>query len=255
MSNLAHQFRLIYRYRPVVFLHSKEIYYPSSIEYILQNSSIYHNNYRIPKQPTKENLLKIEDEYGLPLHIDIYDTCWRGQSEVNNVPMYVHIYETDKYIVGQYVFIYPYNGPFKICCKEYGSHQFDLEHISTFINKETEEIDKIYFGAHKHYDGELVDKENIEFILGRPVVYSALHSHGCYWKRGTFNRVCLLANDKTNRGCRWDTSRLELLTEHTKWNNFRGKIGAERTAKYHDWYDNEEEESANCCSRIFCPCF
>ena len=246
--------QLAYIFRPILYLHSEENFFPSTIEYIFENSELYSKGKKVTRKGivNNSNIFQYQHNFSPPLQFKIEEKCCEGNRDLNNVPYYYKTYDIPKYVVIQYVFIYPYNGAYLVFGKKYGQHQFDLEHVSVFVNKVTLQVDKIYYGAHRSRDGQWVDKKDIEFEDERPVVYSAKHSHGCYWKPSVWYRVFGLANDHTNRGHRWDANRVVNL-ELQDWNFFQGEIGNEPTAKYHDWYENENESSASFLGRFCCP--
>jgi hypothetical protein len=252
--------KLLFSVRPIVYLAEDEDCYPSTIEFILEHSALYKGKELIaPRGSIKngETLLEYQDNYGTNLRLDIDKKIWYGKNqELSLVPFYVDSYEDGEYIVGQYSFIYPYNGVYKVCGKNYGEHQGDVEHVDLWIHKEKKEVHfmKAYFAAHRSYDGEWLDKKQITFSDKRPIVFSAYHGHGSYWKAQTWFRVCCLANDHTSYGEMWNPSYIEYITSKTPWNQFKGEIGDPSSPLNHDWWHNSKaEHSATFCSRICCP--
>lgn len=252
--------RLLFSLRPIVYLARDEDCYPSTIEFLLEHSALYRGNELIAPLGRIKNgadLLSYQNEFGNNLRLDISSTIWHGKNQpLSEVPFYVTSYNDGDYLVGQYVFIYPYNGVYKVCNKNYGQHEGDVEHVDVWIHKEKKEVHfvKAYFAAHRSYDGEWLKKDQIIFEGKRPVVFSAYHGHGSYWKAQTWLRVCCLANDHTSFGERWDPSSISYITEDTDWNRFTGPLGDPSTPLHHDWWHNSKSEhSATFCSRIFCP--
>lgn len=247
---------LIFRFRPVVYLHSDENYFPTTIETILENSKLYQDGKELESegQVNQTNILDLQDKYGLPLKLNIDSRIWGGTalSGLAQIPFYVKVYQTSSYYVIQYIFNYPYNGPFRVCGKDIGEHQYDMEHITVYVNRLTEKINKIYFSAHGRRDGKMVLKKDIQFEDDRPVIYSAKYSHACYWKAKTWWRLFCCANDHTNKGIKWDPNHIILLDSNTPWANFEGDIGAEPSCVGHSWYGHEDGKSTNCFFRLVC---
>jgi len=248
--------RLVNKFKPIAYLDTGEKFLPSTFEYICENSTLNAGDkILVPEgKLSAENLIEESKKFPETTHISIPEKIWGGANRFNlfKVPFYYTTYEKDNYLIIQYCFLYPYNGPFMVCGKPYGAHTGDLEHVDIYVNKITKKIVKMYYGAHRSYDGMHVDSDDIIFVGSRPVVFMAKHSHACYWYQGTTYRVFCCANDHTDNDIRWDPDHLVCLDDKS-WNQFPGMIGQEPVFGKHDWYHNETEKNTNCCIQIFCP--
>lgn len=256
---------LVHKYRPVVYLDNKETCFPVSAEFIMANSELKNKNTGdiiVPMGELSTYILKDHIEHeSRDMQIntahDALSGVEPGVNSVNlkQVPFYYTIYATDKYHVIQYCFMYAYNAPYKLCglkCLKAGAHGGDFEHITVYVNKSDNKIDKIYYSAHGRWGGKYVDMNDIKFENGRPVVYSSRGSHGCYWRPQTTFRIYCCANDITEAGYRWDPGFIVNL-EEVPWKNFKGDVGTIPIFQNQGWYQNENGQNANCCIRIFIP--
>jgi hypothetical protein len=257
MENIDH--KSILKYAPICYLHSKESYYPASIEYILRNTSLYLNDAIVMRdgQITTENILdiylKYRDRKNSKMYFSISSTSWEGEFDLVNVPIYYTTYckNSDTTII-QFIFLFPYNGAYKVCGLSFGEHEFDVEHVSVEVCKG--KILRIHYSAHGHNDGITVESRDIIYEFGRPVVFLAKGSHATYSKNKTYCRAYGLANDHTNYGTRWKTENLVHISEKDEWNALPATLGKEHVPSFQYWWKNEETTNTNCCRRVFCPC-
>src|SRR3989304_6561763 len=167
--NLDH---LISKFKPILVLHPFEEFFPASIDFILLNSSLYLDNQCIvPKERlTLDNLSTYSKRYGCGVYVEIDPYIWDGEAyNLNDVPYYLTYYETDKHYVLQFFFLYVYNG----------KKQFDHKHISLFINKNSEQLDKAFYSDIGDY-GVWLDRKDIIMYWEQPIIFVSKLSHNNY---------------------------------------------------------------------------
>lgn len=237
---------LLKLFTPIIYLHSQESYYPSSVDYVLKASTLKQLNEMkkpqvIKESPTQDYLF---NEYckdsQTTLHkdrfIDIPKSVIYGQKDdLSNVPVYGYVDQKNSkqgelHLV--YVMFYPYNGEFKILgLEDKGTHFGDIEHITVVLKQNNNEnaakpvykVDKLFFGAHGDLDGRWVSAEEAEWEINKdkysPIIYAAYHSHATYPHAGTYFRIYGLANDNTDKGVKWDPKLEQVFTlDHPEFN-------------------------------------
>ena len=142
--------------------------------------------------------------------------AYRGGSSAStlssSVPMHCYIRDTPTHYELLYVFCYAYNAPYHVLLLMWlGAHDGDWEHITVRVDKSSDRISHIYYGAHGWRDGVWRAAGEFETDDGRPVVYIAKGSHACYPNAGRWLRIWAGANDLCERGWRWDADRTLLL--------------------------------------------
>ena len=267
---------LYYKFRPILYFNSAEKFFPSSIEYILENSTLtrgsdktillglgkinttnigeFNDKYDKDSNPSSNPPrsgynLRINDIEDIHYGDNSFRTTTTKKNLVNDVPIYVNTHNIDdSTLLIQYIFVYPYNGSQRILGRNYGMHPGDIEHISVLVDKNKEKIIKIFFGAHKTgVDGQdmKVDDKNLQFIGDRPVVYIARSSHATYpyhkkggWPVKSANKIY---NDMVDDGgVHWYTEKIVVIDDKTPWNTFRGNIGGSggpRAPLYQGWWN------------------
>ncbi|MEI5909635.1 hypothetical protein WAK64_21805 [Bacillus spongiae] len=98
------------------------------------------------------------------LRLNIVDEATK-RGDLKSAKAYAQVYENDTQVGVQYSFFYPYNGVMDGAFGQ-GAHEGDWEKIRVIANKETEEIETIYFAAHsnegKWYEDPFTYSENIK---------------------------------------------------------------------------------------------
>lgn len=259
---------LSYKFKPIIYFNSAEKFFPTSIENMLSVSSLTlgddKNILVKPGDITTNNIGTFNSKYdpsstpqGYNLRINVSEKSHEGDPSfkesvnnkqmkiTNNVPIYVHYYDLDKStMVIQYMFLYNYNGSHKFpILGDLGQHPGDLEHISVYVDKNTEKITKIYFAAHSTETGMFINASNIQFEEDRPIIYAARSSHASYPSKGHFsvNAAYGLYDDVTDdTGLHWYTENIVFIDENTPWNQFKGNLGGKggpRTPMSQGWWN------------------
>jgi hypothetical protein len=216
---------LIKKYSPIVYLNSNEKFFPCSIDWLLNKSTLidFNTNTKI-KNPSQRDLYNISQKYNFENKIDgdiilsFEKESYNGQTSLSDVPIYALTKFKDNKLYITYIFLYAYNGSYKILeLLEIGSHEGDIEimTVECFLNGN---ISRVFFGSHGLEDGKWIDASLIEYEDTHIVCYSALHGHGLYYKPG----VVLLfpgISDKTNKGIKW-SPKVSILyyKEHQNFN-------------------------------------
>lgn len=252
---------LLDKYKPIIYLHKDENYFPSSIDYVLKNSDLvsFSEKYKkIANKPLSGNILK---NATWKSYIDIPLNIIHGEKDLSSVSIYGIVNEYMNYIDLTYITFYPYNGSYNILkIQKVGDHFGDLEHLTIRITKDSnkeplQRIIKVFFGAHQIKDGRWVYPEELEYENGRIVAYSALNGHGLYNKNGMAFRYYGLANDYLEKGHRWDP-KVEYLFKETHpmyepekmgWIYYKGTIGLNgiKSLIDKDWFMQGESDKIN----------
>jgi len=131
-----------------------------------------------------------------------------------NVPVYTRYQEAPDFHEIVVVLLFADNPPYQVLgCVPQGGHPGDIEHVRILISKETNEIVRIFYSAHGQEEGSWIERQDIEFEGGRPVVYIAKHSHALYWAPGTYYRVWFVANDHCGKHLRWAPAAVQLTLD------------------------------------------
>lgn len=268
MSNTDY-IKLCNLFAPVIYLFCKEQYYPSSIDYILENSTLVDENKIVEQKPIKNETIfdlsinKYKGQTGLTnFYIDIPDSIIHGNKNLSNVPIYCMINEKDDYFEIIYIAIYPYNGSYNILgIQKVGQHYGDIEHLTLKVKKTytgiPQDIISVMFGSHGTKDGRLVENKDLEFENGKLVAYSARNGHGFYNKPYMAYRFYGLANDYIEKGKKWIPSEVSMLYRQdnpnfnkTKmgWIYMAGRLGKNGVTSLSDkywFYTGESNETLN----------
>lgn len=264
MHNTSDISAILKRYQPIIYLHPDESYFPCTIDFYIENSQLIDpqkkNKVLVDfHKLTQKKMVNEQNEIKYPLNLDIDSNYIYGELKyTNDIPFYASFQETpDEWII-QYIFFYAYNGPFTVCCFEFGEHESDVEHITMHVSRHTHQITKLFLAAHGYHDGQWIDLNKIKFQDKHPILYSALHSHATYGKEGTFYRICCCANDHTKESIhKWSPHNIILIDESTEWNQYKGYLGIDNhvsTPLHQEWWKNESKKSTNWFKRLFCCC-
>lgn len=201
------------KYKPIIYFHSDEKYFPCNADYFVKNSHLIKNNKTIDTEMNQTKLSKIEPDNKTFIQ-PINDTIIYGfNHNYQDAPLYYFVRDdTIKNKIFIYFFLFfAYNGSYNILnIAEVGSHYNDVEHFTYQIDKNTGVLERIFFSAHGSDEGIWRNENEIEFIKEnnmddlelpkRPVLYCAKNGHGFYYKPGCIFRFFGFANDLTNKG-------------------------------------------------------
>ena len=238
------EFKLMDRYKPVLYLNSREVYYPCSIDWLLSRSTLVNfntdNSQDIYKDsPTNEDLYNIakNDNFAEKtdgtLTLSWPSEIYTGQRPIKDVPIYAYIQKKDDKLYITYVFVFPFNGSYEILgIRSVGDHPGDLEHLTVELDA-NKNIQRVLFGAHGVLDANWVDVNEVEFDGGNPVAYIALNGHGLYSKAGVAFRLYGLGNDYLDKGVKWSPEVQQIFKfgdvrfdpKTMGWTVFNGRFG------------------------------
>ncbi|MEW5795501.1 MAG: Vps62-related protein [Candidatus Zixiibacteriota bacterium] len=221
---------VVQRFAPLVRLHLDEHFQPSSVEWYLARTELWHvssaMHARRPPQYTK--LLskgdvtvgglvsqKVDrkggrDESGgesqglfflrIPHDPHRRHTC---QGSLTGAQCYGHVMPTSRSNLWQiaYLFFFPFNG--SIVSVDSIAHEGDWEHIKVEIDTAAQAPLRVYYAAHGGGDWHNKNTRGSGegfycFQKTHPIVYSAWHSHASYPRPGVQERA--LASDETATG-------------------------------------------------------
>ncbi|CAD7699776.1 unnamed protein product [Ostreobium quekettii] len=229
--------RLLAKYVPEIRLHSRERYFPTSVETFLgvaELRKLSHDLKRQGPEPlthdvlvetgklTRENLMAAAAEHDkgvLQLVVHEGDRAKATLSDLPEVPIYGHVREVKaangsvEALEVVYAFFFIFNGNLRVArVLEAGQHIADWEHLTVRLDP-SGELQGMYYSAHRTIDGDWVPASKIPMSKGRPVTYCALNGHGCYPKPGVQPRIFYLVNDHCDgKGPVWRPKKVVLLS-------------------------------------------
>jgi hypothetical protein len=253
---------------PIIYMHSKEKYFPSTVEDTLKLAS-YTNSVGNTVFTSADSTcldtkiaLMTDTCHKLTLNNEDYhlsiDTCaWTGftpndtnifKKHLHDAPIYVHIRINDMYVEIVYNQYCPYNGcEVKLECIHEGAHESDWEHIRLRFTRfhEDEGIFRLhdaYFGAHGGLDGQWKKANQLEYHDGRVVAYSAKYSHAMYPNVGTYPMGLGTCIDTCDKGCKWDPKHnviiiTDIFPAWMKYTGNWGSTGVISLVKKGYWHD------------------
>nr|XP_027084089.1 uncharacterized protein LOC113706384 [Coffea arabica] len=200
MPNMQQVEALFQAYSPWIFLHPKENYFPSSVNWYFENGALLYTkgdeSNPVAIQYNGANLPQGESNdgaYWLDLPVDENAKEKVKKGDLQSAEAYIQIKPmlgatfTD---IAIWIF-YPFNGPgtaklglIDIPLGRTGEHIGDWEHLTLRISNFNGILYKVYFSEHSK--GIWVDAPLLEFHDGtnKPVAYSALSGHPNYPKPG-----------------------------------------------------------------------
>lgn len=231
--------QLLNKYSPILYLHSEEDYFPSTINFILENSFLQKkDNTKLLDSPLFSSTLydSYKGEEGRDTEIVLTSSSLKvGQKDkLNSIPIYglAKIINNKTHLF--YNFIYPYNGAKNVVgLRDVGAHFGDIEHITVVLNSDNS-ISELFYSAHGSSEGRWLKPTDVTFEGDRPIVYVAKYSHASYPKEGVVFRFFGFGNDYTNKGIKWnpqvvrlyeDTDTVNFNKNTMGWMYYRGNIG------------------------------
>jgi hypothetical protein len=209
---------LMQRFAPLVSLHPFDEYRPASVDWYLPRTVMRfeHNNCSdcpegMAGWPTDGLLFRShEKKDSLCVHNGILAYSWNTtpspsdlthfflviphdadkettrQGNLATAACYAHVRPAAQHpgmFDIQYWFFYPYNGDIP-----YVGHEGDWEHITVRVEPDAQTIHRVLFDAHDTlghwYSADSSSQPGYILIDGRPLVYSAYHSHASYPSAG-----------------------------------------------------------------------
>lgn len=208
--------QILEKYKPIIYFHSDEKYFPCDADYFIKNSHLIKNNKTIDNEMNQTKLSKIQADNKTFIQ-PINDSIIYGFNyNYQDAPLYYFVRDDNiKNKIFIYFFLFfAYNGSYNILnIADVGSHYNDIEHFTYQIDKNTGNLERIFFSAHGSDEGMWKNTNEIEFVYEkikndqqsdeqqkRPVLYCAKNGHGFYYKPGCIFRFFGFANDLTNKG-------------------------------------------------------
>lgn len=254
---------LMQRFAPVVRLYPSDEYRPSSAEWYLQRTHMrFHHSdcsdcqilnkgavttFNVTTQSHRNksgwpwcshsgswqysDLRTAPSRFFLQIPNDSAEMTTRLGAPSSNWTCYAHVRwapGSSQYDI-QYWLFYPYNGN---STAGVGAHEGDWEHVTVRVTNDGAAVSSMYFSAHDR-EGRWYSANQLLYASGRPVAYSAWHSHASYPWPQTWNRSFPLPADYTaDGGPAWDclASQVNLgergaALNGKAWLNFSGRWG------------------------------
>lgn len=229
--------QLIINNSPILYLHSSEKDFPSSIDKYLNNVNVVIDEIIQLVNPMQSELHRFSQQCPdiRRAHMKIRTTHGKLGDSTLQAPVYAIIQDFDNLapnIYVTYIYFYPYNSSYNILgLAQIGEHHADIEHITIEFNRYHHPL-RYYFAAHGNAEGSWYEPHEIEYEGIRPIVYVAKGSHASYNRPGIFPRFFGTVTDKTNKGYRWDPYCQIIwypsepnFTEDNSWLFYPGKWG------------------------------
>lgn len=175
---------LFIKFHPIIYFHKKEPYLPVDMDDILKIADVSSDN--IP------NLVKIPKDKRFNVKLGTQILCKTyGEYKIGEYT----------YIDLVYIVTFTWNGTLE-------EHAFDKEEIIIRLIKKDNEykVLRVFGSAHGNGYWYLVDKNDVEFENGHPVMYSANESHAMYNRPRLYRRIFNFGSDKTSNDNRWEPS-------------------------------------------------
>ncbi|MCW4015145.1 MAG: Vps62-related protein [Candidatus Bathyarchaeota archaeon] len=169
-------------YAPVLYFAAGEKFFPTDVNYHIENSELYMKvgeiNTLIESSPTQSSISQYTTEdYFLNNTLGGYKEIaqdYTQNREAYGDKIYAHITSEAQYIVIQYWFFYAYN-PGTL-----NQHQGDWEMIQVVLDSTETPLYAVY---SQHHAGEMAEWQDIETVDDtHPTVYVALGSHASYFR-------------------------------------------------------------------------
>jgi Vacuolar protein sorting-associated protein 62 len=261
---------------PIVYFHSEEKYPPIDFDRYICDAQLLRESDKTVFQPSGDDAYPLNAKklgewiekyqdlkqggYSLFLPDGMSSPCiTRPNLDLDNcVPMYMNLYkdededadaESETFYVN-FAHLHAYNGGSTIL--DIGQHYADNEHVcfhivvpESFFNNQcdgerTIRIKRVFFAAH--YGGEW--KYPFELDNERVIVYSALNTHASYPHFGNHYRFWGMANDKCDKGIRWNPQEVVYVhPDHPLWTIFHGDLGDGSVSSFQtsSWWNKPEE--------------
>ncbi|KAE9584950.1 putative vacuolar protein sorting-associated protein [Lupinus albus] len=196
MPNLQQIDVIMKIYSPLLVLHPKEAFYPSSVNWFFSNGALIYtkgqeskpvriepNGTNLPQNGTNDGAYWID----LPADGENKDRVRKGN--LNSSTSYVHVkptYGNTFTDLALWVF-YPFNGPGRAKVKfikniklgKIGEHVADWEHVTLRVSNFNGQLWQMYFSQHNK--GTWLDASQLEFkVDNKPNAYSTLNGHASY---------------------------------------------------------------------------
>lgn len=273
---------------PVFYFHTKEEYFPTSIDHLLNNSRLLAHGKDLFLQQSPENrvgVISTIQKYDPNVYLVIHPKVFHGSFP--DAPIYTHVRSVDDeddeetasttititntshLVVLDLVYYVAYgnNGPqFRCCCIHACSHSSDIEHVVVRVRGDLHTgaltILQVYYNCHERNDGQWKAKFETSPATQRPVVYVALYSHAHYPTHGTWWWLCGLIRDPCSAGFRWEPQQhIRLTVETTPWIQYRSGWTRERKCPMIRYNSlpitmalSTAKQSNTWYRRICCPC-
>ena len=249
--------KLIYKYKPVLFLHKKEKYELLNFDYYVSNCDVTYTDadeqtiIRKPHNTVFRNMLQNVKDHSCLSLVPSIDFDYECNECIPTV--YGFSRESGDYYELVYCFFFSYNDFNRCLCID-GNHIADLEHCTVRVRKSDRKIERVYYGSHGYRDGTYVDENEVETDeTGRPIIYIAKGSHGIYPKKSTYYRYFCFANDYTDNTKTINEYQLSIINDDSLLYVYKGKIGPNTGALTKQPWFLEESWTKNTCLTRCCP--
>ena len=215
---------ILEKYKPVIYFHKDEKYFPCHPDYFIKNSNLIKNNKIIDSNMNQTKLYNYSknDDLG-DIFIQPTDdkVIYGFNYNYEDSPLYYFIRESiDKLYIYFFLF-FGYNGSYNILnVINIGEHYNDIEHFTYEFDKKTNSLSRIFFSAHGKNEGIWIKSENLEYVknTSKPVIYCAKYGHGFYPNSGCIFRLFGFANDMTNKGFKYSDYDYNKISKETDIN-------------------------------------
>lgn len=224
MPNQAQVQELVRAYAPRIYFHSKEKFFPSSVNWYFENGALLYTKGQesnpVPIEANGSNLPQGGSNDGnfwidLPVDENKKEQVKNGDLQSSEAYLQVKPMLGATFTDIAFWIFYPFNGfgtaklgPIDIPLGRIGEHIGDWEHLTLRISNFNGALHKVYFSEHSK--GVWVDSSLLEFQEGsnKPVAYAARNGHPFYPKPGL-----VLQGGKRTVGIRNDAERSSVIMD------------------------------------------
>lgn len=225
---------LLNRFKPRIVFDSREVFFPSSVEYYLANSESDEKKMSISATDNldMDNIHKLSEHTNIRAYNKDCLAGFHTASDISDAPMYGTVSEREKIWLLQYVLFFPYRGPYYLCgCLPIcGNAEVNIRFIYMMVDKKTEDLIGVYCDGTASF----IKPKQLHKIDDTVILYSALYTHVIYPHPGSYPNSIFLYDENDENGLVWSPKRLEYIDEKTSWNNFSGTLGDNAYSPMHN---------------------
>ncbi|MFC8682340.1 lamin tail domain-containing protein [Microbacterium ureisolvens] len=214
---------------PVLRFHSREQYFPSTVDWYLERVAVFRDGDQIADDVDVDTVAHhatgAQLDKSLTLRIESEQT--RQGQPASSAPAYTRALQRLDLGLGitdlQYWFFYPYSGDITPGVLHF-AHEGDWEHVTVRVRDET--VIAVYTSAHEEGEHRWHPPERVGWDGTHPEVYVAKHSHAAYVTRGEQHRNHFPSDHTDHLGERARTeNHLVPLVPNPAWLRFNGLWG------------------------------
>lgn len=248
-SNPSTSYQFVYDYAPKVWLSRHELFFPSSVEFFSNFTTIktidrlYWAENIIPPPSPADILPYYHGQLPNNISVPVYAFIMPGKNEKD--PVYAIKNPMKSTIVVSYFTFYPYNRGKPFFDLVWDNHVGDIEHLQIYFDKGKPY--KLIAYYHSWNTTKSWGDSGIQLEGTHPVVFSANGSHGLWFVNGT-HQYHKDPNfyDETDAGVPWNSWKNLVLITPYSWEQYENWAGVKWITHLLHWGDPKTEYKNNC---------